>query len=216
VIYPGTENPIADLFPHKSGGFITRDSEAAAHALLRQLNQAHATPARTTNGWTRASAATNSPHGMQLAAPEALDLAREPDYILDLYGIDRTTKVWPKEINAREEMDYFGRKCLTARRLLERGVRFVQIWSATTTVFPAATGIHTRTSSAITDHWRAAMARGATALIHDLKQRGLLEDTVILWTTEFGRMPSTQAGKGRDHNPYVFTTGCAAVASRVA
>ena len=205
VIYPGTETPITDLFPHKSGGFITRDSEAAAHALLTQLNQTHAAPRADDERLDARIRSYELAARMQLAAPEALDLSREPEYILEMYGVDRTTKVWPKEINAREEMDYFGRKCLTARRLLERGVRFVQIWSGNDNSFPRRNwDSHEDVER---DHGPLArgMARGATALIHDLKQRGLLEDTIILWTTEFGRMPSTQAGKGRDHNPYVFT-----------
>jgi hypothetical protein len=142
---------------------------------------------------------------MQLAAPEALDLSREPDYLLDLYGIDRSTKVWPKEINAAEEMDCFGRKCIVARRLVERGVRFVQIWSGNDNGFPRRNwDSH---EDIRRDHGPLArgFARGASALIQDLKQRGLLDDTIILWTTEFGRMPSSQGGKGRDHNPYCFT-----------
>ena len=142
---------------------------------------------------------------MQLAAPEAVDLSQEPQHILDMYGIAPEGEQWPAEINAREEMDYFGRKCLLARRLLERGVRFVQVWSGNDNGFPRRNwDSHEDVER---DHGPLArgMARGAAALIQDLKQRGLLEDTIVLWTTEFGRMPSTQGGKGRDHNPYVFT-----------
>jgi hypothetical protein len=205
VIYPGTENPINDLFPAKQGNFITRASDADGIALMSRLNRVHA---GTRAGDERLDARIRSYElaaKMQLAAPEALDLTKEPDHILDLYGIDRTTKEWPKEINPREEADYFGRKCLTARRLLERGVRFVQIWSGNDNSFPRRNwDSHEDVER---DHGPLAMgmARGAMALITDLKQRGLLEDTVILWTTEFGRMPSTQGGRGRDHNPYCFT-----------
>jgi len=98
-----------------------------------------------------------------------------------------------------------GRKCLTARRLLERGVRFVQIWSGNDNGFPRRNwDSHEDVER---DHGPLAwgMAKAVSALMIDLKQRGLLDDTLILWTTEFGRMPSTQGGKGRDHNPYVFT-----------
>jgi hypothetical protein len=142
---------------------------------------------------------------MQLAAPEAMDISKESPKMLELYGVNQTTRAWPKEINAEEEMDYFGRKCLVARRLIERGVRFVQIWSGNDNGFPRRNwDSH---EDVRRDHGPLArgFARGAAALIEDLKQRGLLEDTVILWTTEFGRMPSTQGGKGRDHNPYCFT-----------
>jgi uncharacterized protein (DUF1501 family) len=100
---------------------------------------------------------------------------------------------------------HFSRKCLCARRLLERGVRFVQIWSGCDNSFPRRNwDSH---EDIARDHRPLAlgMARGAAALIQDLKQRGLLNDTIILWTTEFGRMPSTQGSVGRDHNPYCFT-----------
>ena len=73
---------------------------------------------------------------MQLAAPEALDLSKEPAHILKLYGLDHGKTSFDKEINPVEETDYFGRKCLVARRLLERGVRFVQIWSGNDNGFP--------------------------------------------------------------------------------
>ena len=178
VIRPGTERPIADLFPPESSP-ITTQSEQAGLELLTRL--------------------------MQLSAPEALDLSQEPQHILRLYGLDHGQTSWPSEINDQEETEYFGRKCLVARRLLERGVRFVQIWSGNDNGFPRRNwDSH---EDIARDHRPLAlgMARGAAALIQDLKQRGLLEDTIILWTTEFGRMPSSQGGTGRDHNPYCFT-----------
>jgi hypothetical protein len=142
---------------------------------------------------------------MQLAAPEALDISKETAATKAMYGIRDDVKNWPKEINAEEEMDIFGRKCLAARRLLERGVRFVQIWSGNDNGFPRRN--RDSHEDVERDHGPLAtgMARGAAALIKDLDQRGLLEDTLVLWTTEFGRMPSSQGGKGRDHNPFVFT-----------
>ena len=205
MIFPGRENPIADLMPDKRGDFITPRSEAATQRLLARLNGDHL---RNREDDARLDARIRSYElaaRMQLAAPEALDISKEPDYLLDAYGIDRTTKTWPKEINAREEMDYFGRKCLVARRLIERGVRFVQIWSGNDNGFPRRNwDSH---EDVLRDHGPLSIgfARGAAALIQDLKQRGLLNDTIILWTTEFGRMPSSQGGKGRDHNPFVFT-----------
>jgi hypothetical protein len=205
TIYPGRENPIHDLFADRRGDFITPRSEAAAQELLRELNRSHA-DARA--GDARLDARIRSYElaaRMQMAAPEALDISREPDAILDAYGIDRSTKVWPKEINAAEERDYFGRKCLVARRLIERGVRFVQVWSGNDNGFPRRNwDSH---EDVRRDHGPLAMgfARGTAALIQDLKQRGLLEDTIVLWTTEFGRLPSSQGGTGRDHNPHCFT-----------
>ena len=205
VIYPGIETPITDLFPDKRGNFTTSKSEAAAHVLMSALNRTHAAQR---SGDDRLDARIRSYElaaRMQLAAPEALDISKEPAYIKEMYGIRDDVKEWPKDINASEEMDIFGRKCLAARRLLERGVRFVQVWSGNDNGFPRRNwDSHEDVER---DHGPLArgFSRGATALIKDLKQRGLLDDTIILWTTEFGRMPSTQGGKGRDHNPFCFT-----------
>jgi Protein of unknown function (DUF1501) len=204
VIYPGRKNPIADLFPAKQGDFVSRKSDADGIALLGRLNRAHVAD----RGDERLDARIRSYElaaRMQLAAPEALDLAKEPAHVLKMYGLDHGPMSYPKEINPSEETDYFARKCLVARRLLERGVRFVQIWSGNDNGFPRRNwDSHEDVKR---DHGPLAlgMARGAAALLKDLKQRGLLDDTIILWTTEFGRMPSSQGGKGRDHNPYVFT-----------
>ncbi len=205
VIYPGSETPITDLFPDKRGDFITAASERAGGDVLTALNRAHAAQRP---GDERLDARIHSYElaaKMQLAAPEALDISKESAATLARYGIRNDVKNWPKEINADEEMDIFGRKCLAARRLLERGVRFVQIWSGNDNGFPRRNwDSHEDVER---DHGPLArgFAKGAAALILDLKERGLLDDTIVLWTTEFGRMPSSQGGKGRDHNPYVFT-----------
>jgi len=205
IIYPGRDNPINDLFADPRARFITPRSEAAARVLLHQLNREHAAERAGDDRLEARIRSYELAARLQLAAPEVLDFSQEPDSILDRYGVNRATKSWPKEINAAEEMDAFGRKCLLARRLIERGVRFVQIWSGNDNGFPRRNwDSH---EDVRRDHAPLArgFARGACALIEDLKQRGLLADTLILWTTEFGRMPSTQGGKGRDHNPYCFT-----------
>ena len=205
IIFPGAEAPVADLFPHASGKFITPNGETAGHRLMADLNRQHAA---TREGDQRLDARIRSYElaaRMQLAAPEALNLKAEPAHVLKLYGLDGGPQAWPKEISADEEAFHFSQKCLAARRLLERDVRFVQIWSGNDNSFPRRNwDSHEDVQR---DHGPLAlgMARGATAFIQDLKQRGLLEDTLILWTTEFGRMPSSQGGKGRDHNPFVFT-----------
>jgi hypothetical protein len=142
---------------------------------------------------------------MQLAAPEALDISKEPEHILKMYGLDHNVTRWPNEINPQEEIDYMGRKCLIARRLLERGVRFVQIWSGCDNGFPRRNWDSHEDIERDHGPLATGLGVGAAALIKDLKQRGLLDDTIVLWTTEFGRMPSTQGSKGRDHNPFVFT-----------
>lgn len=204
IIRPGAETPIEDLFAAKNP-FTSSAGDAAGLNVLAALNRRHA---ESRTGDTRLEARIRSYElaaKMQLAAPEALEITGEPQHILKLYGLDSLPASWPSEINAPEEIAHFGRKCLVARRLLERGVRFIQIWSGNDNSFPRRNwDSH---EDIARDHGPLAlgMATGAAALIQDLKQRGMLEDTLILWTTEFGRMPCAQSGKGRDHNPFVFT-----------
>lgn len=205
VIYPERENPIADLFPDEHGDYITPASSTATVPLIKRLNQAYAEE-RLGDG--RLDARIRSYElaaRMQLAAPEAIDITGEPEHILKLYGLDHIPSEFPKEINAQEETIYFSKKCLVARRLLERGVRFVQVWSGNDNGFPRRNWDSHEDVKRDHGPLAAGMARGCAALIQDLKQRGMLDDTIVLWTTEFGRMPSSQGGKGRDHNPYVFT-----------
>jgi hypothetical protein len=134
-----------------------------------------------------------------------MDISQEPEWIKDAYGIRQHGTTWDKKINAVEEVHHMGVKCLTARRLLERGVRLVQVWSGNDNSFPRRNwDSH---EDIVRDHepLSIGMSHPIAALINDLKQRGMLEDTIVHWTTEFGRMPSTQGSKVRDHNPYVFT-----------
>jgi hypothetical protein len=205
VIRPGEEKPIANLFA-PSSEFITPQNERAGLDALRRLNQAYAEQ-RFHDG--RLAARLRSYElaaAMQLSATDALGLSSEPKYIRDMYGLAAEgAEVKDVEINDKAETEFFGRKCLTARRLLERGVRFVQIWSGNDNGFPRRNwDSHENVAR---DHAPLAlgMARGTAALIKDLQQRGMLEDTLILWTTEFGRMPCSQGSQGRDHNPFVFT-----------
>lgn len=204
VIRPSAENPIMDLFPARGG---LRSSEATRDGLelLNRMNREHLTGREEDSRLTARIKAYELAGAMQMAAPEALDISDEPQHILKLYGLDHGKSSFDAKINAVEETDYFGRKCLVARRLIERGVRFVQIWSGNDNGFPRRNWDSHEDIER--DHGPLAegMAIGTAALIQDLKQRGLLEDTLILWTTEFGRMPSTQGSVGRDHNPYVFT-----------
>jgi hypothetical protein len=205
VIYPGNPEPIVDLFPNRRFDFINGASERDSVRLLGKLNAMHAAAHPDDERLEARIRSYELAARMQLAAPEALDLSGETAATLAMYGIAPDGKQWPSEINAEEEIHIFGRKCLTARRLLERGVRFVQVWSGNDNGFPRRNWDSHEDIER--DHGPLArgFARGASALIRDLKQRGLLEDTIVLWTTEFGRMPSSQGGKGRDHNPYCFT-----------
>ncbi|MBX3441453.1 MAG: DUF1501 domain-containing protein [Planctomyces sp.] len=205
VIFPGSKTPIADLFPDERIPIASPAGDAAGIELLSRLNRGHAD---TRPGDDRLDARIRSYElaaRMQLAAPEALDLSGESLEALKLYGLDHGRSEFASEINELEEIDAFSRKCLAARRLLERGVRFVQIWSGNDNGFPRRNwDSHEDVER---DHGPLArgMARGAAALITDLERLGMLDDTLILWTTEFGRMPSSQGGRGRDHNPYCFT-----------
>jgi len=205
VIDLGSKTPIADLFPDPRVTFPTRAGDAAGVALLNRLNRDHAAARPGDDLLDGRIKSYELAARMQLAAPEAIDIASEPPEVLRLYGLDHGKSSFDKQINPLEETDYFGRKCLAARRLLERGVRFVQIWSGNDNGFPRRNwDSHENVQR---DHGPLAlgMARGTAALIQDLKRLGLFDDTIILWTTEFGRMPSSQGGKGRDHNPYCFT-----------
>jgi hypothetical protein len=190
---PGAPNPIYDLYPPSRQG-ITRESEADGLALLNQLNREHLA---AREGDTRLNARIASYElaaRLQLSAPEVLDLSGESEATKRLYGLDQ-------KITAD-----FGRNCLVARRLLERGVRFVQVWSGADNGFPRRNwDSH---EDLARDHldMGTSMDRPAAALLKDLKARGLLDDTLVIWTTEFGRMPCSQGGKGRDHNPSAFTS----------
>lgn len=205
IIYPGTDAPIADLFAHKVGNYVRGDAEAAAHRTLGALNRMHSASREGDQRLDSRIRSYELAAKMQMAAPEALDLKAEPEHALRLYGLERGVQTWDKEINAQEETYHFAQKCLAARRLLERGVRFIQVWSGNDNGFPRRNWDSHEDLRRDHGPLSTGMARGCAAFIQDLKQRGLLEDTIVLWTTEFGRMPSSQGGKGRDHNPFVFT-----------
>jgi hypothetical protein len=131
---------------------------------------------------------------MQMAAPEAVDLGREPEHVRRLYGLDQ------------KHCAHFAAQCLVARRLVERGVRFVQVYSG---------GMENQLSwdghnDIAGNHsgFAAETDQPIAALLTDLRQRGLLEQTLVIWGGEFGRLPLAQKGDkpGRDHNPHAFTT----------
>lgn len=202
VIRPGARNPITHL---QSPVGMGREAEREAAHLLETLNGRFADQRPEDSRLEARIRSYELAAKMQLAAPEALDLKSEPKYVREMYGLSPDGTKWHKEINWKEEADSFGRKCLTARRLLERGVRFVQVWSGNDNGFPRRNWDSHEDVERDHGPLSRGMAIGAAALIKDLKQRGMLDDTLILWTTEFGRMPSTQGKKGRDHNPHVFT-----------
>jgi hypothetical protein len=193
MVRAAAKAPIFDLFP-PDNRLGAAKAEADGLAVLRQLNRDHQ---RTREADTRLEARIASYElaaRLQVSAPEALDVSAESPATRKLYGLDDKVT------------EDFGRNCLLARRLLERGVRFVQLWSGADNGFPRRNwDSHEDLARDHTDMARS-MDQPAAALLQDLKARGLLEDTIVIWTTEFGRMPCSQGGKGRDHNPFTFTT----------
>lgn len=193
MIRAGADPPIYDLHP-PAGGPVTSESEEEGRQLLGRLNDNHLAE-RT--GDTQLEARIRSYEmaaKLQSAAPEVLDLANEPAHVRRMYGLH-------EKITAD-----FGRNCLIARRLLERGVRFVQVWSGADNGFPRRNWDSHEEIARDHGEMAASMDRPAAALLCDLKQRGMLEDTIVCWTTEFGRMPCRQGNRGRDHNPFGFTS----------
>lgn len=192
MIRPGDENPVRDLFP-PADRFVTAANDRAAREVLQQLNRRHLAERE---GDTRLEArirAYELAAKLQLSAPEVLDLAGETAETRALYGLNEPATA------------DLGRNCLVARRLLERGVRFVQIWSGADNGFPRRNWDSHEDLARDHGDMGRSMDRPAAALLKDLKRTGMLDDTVVLWTTEFGRMPCVQGGKGRDHNPDGFT-----------
>ena len=128
---------------------------------------------------------------MQSAAPEAVDVGKESEATKKLYGIGQGVT------------DDFGRKCLLARRLVERGVRFVQLYSGTN-IGEDWDDAHTDLAASHTKMC-AKTDLPIAGLLTDLKARGLLDSTLVVWSSEFGRTPLAEGKNGRDHHPYAFS-----------
>ncbi len=191
MIRPGAPNPIADLFPPE--GTVTKESERDSQELLRRLNERHLERRAGDSQLEARIRSYEMAAKLQLSAPEALDLSNEPAPVKTAYGLDDKVT------------EDFGRNCLVARRLLERGVRFLQVWSGADNGFPRRNWDSHEDIAKDHGELGRGMDQSCAAFIKDLKQRGLFDDTIILWTTEFGRMPCSQGSKGRDHNPFGFT-----------
>jgi hypothetical protein len=160
--------------------------------LLASLNRAHAALRRDQTELEARIRSYELAFRMQAHAPEAVDLSQETAATRELYGLD--------DPDTDEAGRTFRRNCLLARRLVERGVRFVQLYSGAGSKWDAHSGIeHNHTL-----HCKQ-VDKGCAALIRDLKQRGLLDETLVIWGGEFGRTPMSEKGDGRDHNPTGFT-----------
>jgi hypothetical protein len=190
----GTPQPIHDLHPPSSATFISDDSERDGLALLASANRAHM---EGRSGDSRLEARIRSYEmaaKLQLSAPDVLNVEAESEATRKLYGLGSPLT------------DDLGRRCLVARRLVERGVRFVQVWSGADNGFPRRNWDSHENLAKDHGELGAALDRPVAALLSDLKSRGMLDDTIVYWTTEFGRMPCSQGSKGRDHNPFGFTS----------
>jgi hypothetical protein len=194
VIRPQGE-PIDDLFPSRP---IAPGAETAARELVAAMNRRHLEQHAGEDALTARIRGYEMAARMQTSVPLVTDLIDEPAETLALYGVDR-----------RETTD-FGRACLIGRRLLERGVRFVQLLSGGTFGSPRRNWDAHENMKA--NHGQEALRidRPVAGLLRDLRRRGMLDDTLVMFTTEFGRTPFTQSaadvvGLGRDHNQYGFT-----------
>lgn len=192
LLRPTAQEPIADLFPPKKS-FVTAGADADGLALLKELNQHHQQLRPGDSRLEARIASYELAARLQRSAPEVLDLRSEGEAARKLYGLDDPTTA------------DFGRNCLVARRLLERGVRFIQLWNGADNGFPRRNWDSHEDLARDHATMGKSFDRPAAALLADLAARGLLEDTIVLCATEFGRMPCAQGTLGRDHNPHAFT-----------
>jgi Protein of unknown function (DUF1501) len=194
-VYQGTHlapkgPPIDNLVRDAS---MTDIEQRAQLDLVRQLNQRHHDRFAAESDLSARIESFELAYRMQSAAPEAIDIDSEPAHIKRLYGLDDP------------RCDHVARQCLSARRLIERGVRFVQIYSG---------GMENQLSwdghsdiKGNHQQFAGETEKPVAGLLTDLAQRGLLDDTLVIWGGEFGRLPIAQKGDkpGRDHNPHGFT-----------
>lgn len=192
VINAASPQPVPDLFASDSFAFANRGSDAAGLSLLEKMNRRHAANNPGDSRLDARIASYELAAKMQLSAPEAFDLSRESESTRAAYGLDNKTT------------QGFGRRCLLARRLVERGVRFVQLWSGP----QGAVNNWDNHGNIQTElpPMAASVDKPIATLLRDLKSRGLSEDTLVIWTTEFGRTPFAQGSLGRDHNGGTFVS----------
>lgn len=189
AIYQGTafrggDSPVFNL---KTPGRIPAAARANQLAFLKDMNQRHAAQFPENSELAARIANFETAARMQTAVPEAIDLSSESAATKRLYGLDNPVT------------EEYGRRCLLARRLIERGVRYVQLFLS---------GQPWDTHDRNAERLKGLCARTdqpSAALVQDLKQRGLLDSTVVLWTGEFGRLPVSQGKDGRDHNRHAFS-----------
>ena len=192
IIRADSDTPVGNLFASKRYAFASRQADRDGLELLQQLNAEHAAQNPLDSRLEARIESYELAARMQLSAPEAFDLSQESQRTQAEYGLEN------------EVTQDFGRRCLLARRLVERGTRFVQVWSGP----QGATGNWDNHGSIPKElpPIAASVDQPIAALLRDLKTRGLFDDTLLIWTTEFGRTPFAQGGDGRDHNGGSFVT----------
>ena len=170
---------------------MTRAQQRRRLDLIRKWNERYSAANPAESALAARVAAYELAWRMQSQAPAAVDISRETKATRAKYGLNHKTT------------EFFGRNCLLARRLVERGVRFVQVYSGGNQG-PTAWDAHGNLKE---NHDRqcAQTDQPIAALLADLKQRGLLDTTLVVWGGEFGRLPTHQGSDGRDHNPFGFT-----------
>lgn len=167
---------------------VSEEQQQGKLALLDRLNRRHAATRLQQSELDARILSYELAFRMQAAAPEAIDLSQETAATQKLYGMDD------------KQTEVYGRNCLLGRRLVERGVRFVQLYHGVGSKWDS----HSQIEKNHTKMCRE-MDRCVAGLLTDLKQRGLLDSTLVVWGGEFGRTPMSEKGDGRDHNPTGFT-----------
>lgn len=195
--FQGTTMSSKDPVRHLMAQGVSIDADRTARDLLQRMNIRHLEANPDDSKLAARIASYELAARMQLSVPEVSDFSNEPEHILRSYGADDTKN---------PDKAAFARNCILARRLIERGVRFVQLFNG---AYASGGKLNWDGHNALKEQYDVhaeILDQPAAALIRDLKQRGLLNETLVVWCTEFGRMPFFQKGaKGRDHNPDGFT-----------
>jgi hypothetical protein len=178
-------SPILHLAPQPQ---ITAAQQRRTLDLLKRMNRDHLDQRPGDDELAARIESYELAYRMQSAAPDLVDIKQETAETLALYGVDE-----------KETRD-FGTRCLLARRMIERGVRFVQLYSGDTNGWDA----HNDVAQNHTEYCRKT-DKPIAGLLKDLRRRGLLDETLVIWAGEFGRMPMSEQGTGRDHNPWGYT-----------
>lgn len=185
TILRGGESPILNL---NTPTGVTGDQQRATVDLINRLNRENLAPSEADSELAARIAAYELAFRMQKHAPEVVDISKETAATKQLYGLD-------DKITAD-----FGLRCLLARRMIESGVRFVQLYCGDTNGWDGHSDIEANHTKLC-----AQSDRPVAALLKDLKSRGLLESTLVVWGGEFGRTPMSEGSNGRDHNPHGFS-----------